>query len=269
MPLVVGGCSKTYDFESTWRDRPIVVDGDNEDWDGITSYVEEAKISVGLLNDDHFLYVNLVLWEPTQHRQAIGQGLTLWFDPEGGGEKTLGVRYPLGRMMGGSFRGGPYGGGEPGGDPPGARPVREDPEEVREKSLETANELEVLGPRNIDRHRYAITDAGGVEVRVNPTQDSLIYELKVPLHKGPGEKFALGVAAGEPIGVTLETPKLERPQMSGGPPGRGGGGRPPGGRPGGAHRSPPDPLEVKAKIRLAAAPTSPVAPPAPAAPRGS
>lgn len=266
-PLVVAGCSKTYEFDSAWRDRAIIVDGNNEDWEGVTSYIDEAKIAVGILNDERFLYVNLVLWEPAQRMQAMGTGLTLWFDPEGGKEKTLGIRYPLG-MEGG----GPFGGGRPGGGgPPGMRPDREDPEERREKFLEEATELEVLGPRDIDRHRYGLADAGGVEVRVNPSKDSLVYELKVPLQKGPSEKFALGVAAGEPIGVTLETPKMERPKMSGGPPGGGmGGGRRPGGgmgMPGGGRGSPPEPIELRAKIRLAAAPTSPVAHPAPAAPR--
>jgi hypothetical protein len=291
--LAVAGCSKTYEFDSAWRDRAIVVDGNNEDWEGVTSYIDEAKIAVGILNDERFLYVNLVLWEPTQRMQAMGMGLTLWFDPEGGKEKTLGIRYPLGMEGGGPFGGEPFRGGRPEGRPQGDGPQdgerqdgnrrgtradRENPEEMQGKFLEAATELEVLGPRDIDRHRYDLTDAGGVEVRVNPLKDCLVYELKVPLQKEPGDKFALGVAAGEKIGVVLETPEMERPQMPGGP--GGGGGRPPGGgpgggmgggrrpsggmgMPGGGRGSPPEPLELKAKIRLAAAS------PAQDAPRGS
>jgi hypothetical protein len=246
LPLIVAGCGKTYEFESTWRERTITVDGNNEDWEGITSYVDAAKISVGLLNDENYLYVNLVLWEPMQQMQAMGQGLTLWFDPEGGDEKTLGIRYPLGGM-GGMMRPGR-----------GGQDRDEMREEMRENYLAAATELELLGPRDIDRHRYDLAEAHGVEVRVNPTKESLIYELKVPLTKSAQEKFALGADGGEPIGVTLETPKTERPEMSGGFPGggggrSGGGGRGGGRMPGGGRRSPPEPLEVQAKIRLATA----------------
>ena len=100
--MLVGGCGSTTTLQSTSPDREITVDGSTEDWQGALTLIEKKKLSLGVLNDGEFLYLALV----TRDRQLINQmmirGLTVWFDAEGGKEKTFGIRFPLGLMESGA-----------------------------------------------------------------------------------------------------------------------------------------------------------------------
>jgi hypothetical protein len=56
------GCGPE-ELESGRLDREITIDGQFADWQGALKYVEDAGLSVGLLNDDNFLYIALVIGE--------------------------------------------------------------------------------------------------------------------------------------------------------------------------------------------------------------
>ena len=90
----VVGC--VLELESTWRDRDIVIDGAAEDWRGLTTYVEEGNLAVGVVNDDEDLYVCLHSPNREVAAQIVLRGLTVWLDPDGGVDRTLGVHCPIG-----------------------------------------------------------------------------------------------------------------------------------------------------------------------------
>jgi len=102
--LVLGlaGCSsaRIYSTDSLPRTKEIKVDGRTDDWLGSLSIIEDGNVSVGFLNDRENLYICLMLEEDFLQGQVMRQGLTVWFDPKGGKEKSLGLRYPLGRPLG-------------------------------------------------------------------------------------------------------------------------------------------------------------------------
>ena len=95
LALAAAGCNEL-ELASSWRDRDIEIDGDATDWRGLTTYVEEGNIAVGVANDSEDIFV--CLHSPTREvaGQIVIQGLTVWFDPEGGGGRELGFHCPRG-----------------------------------------------------------------------------------------------------------------------------------------------------------------------------
>ncbi len=263
-------------LESRWRDREISIDGMigspgevDREWAGARTALEDENVSVGLVNDEEYLYMSLVLGDASFGRQVVGMGFTLWFDPDGGNNREFGIRFPLGVGQSGF----PLAGS---GMPSFARPDvgsdREDGdfEAHLQETLEAMTQLEILGPGERDRRKLHVHDAGGIDVEMGTSNGALVYELRVPLAGMVDHPYAIGAKPGSVIGVGLETPKIDvsamRDEMKGR--GRGGGGRPGGGmrgggRPGGGMREMrpemPEPLNVWGKIRLASVEESPSA----------
>ena len=100
--LVFVSC-ENYQSISQWKDKNLVVDGQSGDWLNALTYVEEFNISVGIVHDRDFLYLCAVVENPLVRMRVMRQGLTVWFDPDGGRKKTLGIRFPLGSLGGGGL----------------------------------------------------------------------------------------------------------------------------------------------------------------------
>ena len=123
----------TVEMESQWRDREITIDGKTGDWQGRLMAVKETGISLGLLNDEKNIYICVSATDRRVASQVFRQGLVVWFDPQGGKDKILGIRYPLG-MEWSDFQG-PPGGGEAGGQ-----------DNARRGARRNLDEIEILGP---------------------------------------------------------------------------------------------------------------------------
>ncbi|MGH2568569.1 MAG: hypothetical protein ACRDGA_09535, partial [Bacteroidota bacterium] len=95
MLLPLAGCAGSV-MTSGWNDERIVVDGDAQDWDGTSAFYNDEGVAVKVRNDAEYLYLLLVIQKREVGREVIMRGLTLWFDPNGGEKKTIGLRYPLG-----------------------------------------------------------------------------------------------------------------------------------------------------------------------------
>lgn len=210
------GCS-TLQLESTWKDREIMLDGKGGDWLGAKYYFEDTAISVGLINDEQYLYVSMMTENPMIRTQIMRQGLIVWLDPEGGKNKTFGIKYPLGRQL-----------GEQEGERIDPRDMMDEVarEEMMQRFQETMTELEVLGPDERVLAKMDIEDAQGIEVKVRNAVGTLVYELKIPLLSSEELPFAVGVEPGEVIGIGFLSPKMQIQRMGG----MRGGGRMPGGR---------------------------------------
>jgi hypothetical protein len=242
----LAGC-KHLELTSHWPDSDVKVDGVNSEWENSTTFIEDEKVLVGVMNDSDFLYLSLITDNPALRRQMMGRGFTVWFDPAGGKKKAFGIQYPLGfQEMGVSMA-----------DFVGPDADIDKRREIMEQSL---TELIIRGSDKDDWDRMATKDATGIEVRISDS-GPFIYELKVPLRKSEDHPYAIG-ATRESMGIGLEMQKFDREGMMAGRGGRMRGGHigPPGGMRGGMGR-PPDggmrrpemaePIKLWAKVRLA------------------
>jgi hypothetical protein len=264
-------------INSHWRDRDVVIDGDNGEWPGPLTPVEENHpVLTAAINDGQFLYVLLSTADTTSRREILRQGLIVWFDPSGGDKKHFGLKYPVGvppeegQGRGGYRRGG-GGYNRPSGDSGSGDSGAAEPGQSRPAEPEPIDRLEVYGPQKDDAHSFVTSAAPGISVKIGTVEGYLVYELKVPLTKTADTPYAIEAKPGASIGFGIETPKLEQPSgqgrggmgglggMGGGMGGRGGGGHGGGGgggRGGGGERAgfePPKPLKSWAVIQLAKA----------------
>ncbi|MDH5745115.1 MAG: hypothetical protein OEZ52_16355 [Candidatus Aminicenantes bacterium] len=252
------GCG-LFEMDSKWRDRDIAIDGKSDDWLNAMMYLEEERISLGLLNDDNFLYICMIVDDPFIRGQIVRQGFELWFNPGGGKKKVFGIRFPIGMME-----------AEMPPEEVRAKDVpmkldrgEQDPERLDQVLRRQMDELEILGPGKDESLRMPVEKAKGIEVKIEVASGVVIYELKVPLHLSEDLPFAIGAKAGDLIGVRLKIPKMDfgqvRRRMGGGMgmPGGGRGGMGGGmggmGMPGGMRPQLPKPLKIRAKVLLASA----------------
>jgi len=245
--LLVGCGNSNLELNSNWRDREITVDGKNTEWLGTMLFFEEDNISVGLLNDENFFYICMIAEDQFIRTQVMRQGFTLWFDPDGGKEKTFGIKYPVGMQASGLPRG----------------MIRD--EQSMERSSQAPRrpmiELEILGPGKDELKKMPIEEAKGIDIHVEFSSGMLVYELKVPLIQSEQHPYAIGAEAGGSVGIGLEMSKMERPDMRGeisggrgigGPAGGIRGGAEGRGMPGGGGRSQVQkPLKIWAVVQLA------------------
>jgi hypothetical protein len=169
--------------------------------------------------------------------QLLFGGLTVWFDPKGGDRKAFGIRYPVGsplpdpRSRGQRAR---SGAGSSGDEPVRGRGQPVDVQEGRpgpavpvDLADVVPRRLEVLGPGKDEARSLVLSHAQGLTVGLGRVEGVLVYELRVPLKKGPETPYAIGAEPGATIGIGFDSPKMERSRPPDG--GSGGGAGGPGG----------------------------------------
>lgn len=243
------GCEEQK-LNSSWLNREIVIDAKSDDWLDTLYYFESEMVSLGFFNDESHLYVCMLAEHPMLQMQIVGQGFTLWFDPEGGKEKAFGIKFPIGmrsmhRPMD-SLRtqeGGP------------------DREKMRQAFEESLADLEMLGPGGA-RQRIPVKEAKGLEIKARNETGLFVYELKIPLKRDEEHPYAIGTEVGMEIGVGMDIPETDMDELREEMQGRAGGevGMPPGGgrggmgggmgRPGGQRPKMPNGLDVWASLQL-------------------
>jgi hypothetical protein len=200
-------------IDSRWRDRDIVIDGDDTDWQDLKLYVENWPVDIGIANDADFLYLTLSTADRSFQRQAIMRGFEVWIDPNGRQGKILGVRYPLG-MMG---KGGQEFETADGFNPYGSSRSRAEQDRLRRAGpaqLQEAFERMLASQQPMllgrsDREIRSLTMVGKNDVRVNVTlaDGRLVYEARFPLH-GEYPIPPLPSKPGKSIGIGFKTRDL-------------------------------------------------------------
>ena len=171
-------------------DGEIHIDAQVTDWSGALSPVDGEQFTLGVLNDKDNLYVALISHDQPVIRQIIMRGLTFWFDPDGGSEKTIGLRFPMGFL---------------GEDGPRMRAnSAAGPERMKRAFERSTSHLEIV--QGEDVWRYPAGGLPNVGVHAALEYGTLTLELRIPL--GSNRHFDLGAPIGNTLGLGLETPPL-------------------------------------------------------------
>lgn len=227
--LTVAGCGTSLTLTSQWADPATKVDGSSSDWNDFPTRIAGPDVYVGVKNDSESLYLCLTTASRSTQFQMLALGTTVWLDPEGKKNKTLGIRFPV-----------------PGLSPARRFPASGSAEDTR-RSIErlitaAQNQFEIIGPNPEHRKKYSTSGSTGIDVHLGYDEGTLIYEMKIPLIPTPQLPHTIGVNRAKPFTLGLETGDFAdamRAQMGveGAPAGGGGrGGR--GGRGGGGGAAP-------------------------------
>jgi len=170
----LSGCAAPRVY-SVRRDRNIIIDGKNEEWDDVKTYIRSKNVAVGAFDDDKFLYLYLVTWDPELRSRILRFGLTTWFDASGGKHKNLGVHFPSGVSV----------------------------------EQDELSEIEIMngGSGRVMRMKADLMKNKGVEVKIGHVEQDVIYELKIPLRKSEETPYAVGAQSSGIISVCFETSK--------------------------------------------------------------
>ena len=188
--FALSGCNDV-ELTSAWRNHEIIIDGSEKEWQDNMVYLSESKIALGIRNDEDFLYLCMVVGDRNTDRKIMGRGFTVWFDADGGKERTFGVHYPLGMQ----------------GEQPQFRGQRDDGEPGQREQFfqQMSSEMEILGPGKDDRLRMPLPGTNGIAIKMARAGDNLVYEIRVPFRKNSEQPYAIGTAAGKQISIGFET----------------------------------------------------------------
>lgn len=227
--LVMAGCNDTQ-LQSSWRNREIIIDGSDAEWQDISVYFQKSKVVFGICNDEKYVYMCMVISDHQTEREIIGRGFTVWCDAKGGNEKVFGIHFPLGFQETKIQR------NETGND--------DEPGKREQIFQQMTSEMEILGPGKEERVRMTAPGTQGVRAQfAHSSNENLVYELRLPLKPNTDQPYAIGADTGKTIGIGFEVAEADREAMKKrmgeeGEPrgGRGGGGGGGGGRGGGRSR---------------------------------
>ena len=265
-------CRPELTINSVQPKNGIVVDGGIADWEGLINRVPDEPFGIGVANDDCFLYLCLLADERRIMHQVMRFGMTVWFESGTSKHERVGIHFPLGMATSGmDFR--------------RLREAHGDSEEVRRILEESFDAMEFLGPDKRDTvpMKIAIAESyGGLLLKTVPSQEKLVYELRIPLHPDSTKKFSLPALKDSFFTIVLESSESASDEgfaarapgnRFGGGEGGGFGGREMGGRGGGGfggggyrgghrggmmgggshggHHEPAEPFSAQLRIRLA------------------
>ena len=227
-------CNPPAEVESGWTDTPVACDGDTARWNNVMQYPDDPQFGIGVKNDGTFLYLSITSWKRAVNRQLLRFGFTAWFTSPSKKGKRFGILFPIGMMRNSAAW-------------HSDRRSMHDPEAMKERMEAALQEMELLGPEITDSVpvKTAVAESFGLAVRMFPSDENLIYEIKVPLRQDSVSKYALEIGNDSLLLVTFESTvpdvdtrnrgdgAMEAPHMGGGGGGMSGGGRPGGGMGGG------------------------------------
>ncbi len=187
------GCAGMDSLTSNNLERTITIDGVEKDWRGALRSVEKEDFTVGLLNDEDFLYISFITSSAELHGQIVTQGLVVWFDREGGKDKDFGIRYPLGLMA-------------PTSD---VNPeiLKQDPSLVERYFNESLEHFELYEGNEKIGTKYTRSELKDLELKASLLNGSFVYELKIPI--SGDERYMLNPIVPGQIGVGFESPEID------------------------------------------------------------
>ena len=206
--------AKRPEVPATWRSVDITVDGSADDWNGKLVPMPDVPLSIGVRNDDSFLYVCIKTTDENAKKQILAVGLSIYLDAAAGEGHGFGVRYPVGRLGGGRAD----------------VPDSEDPKTKRDlESVVAGADIEILGSTEADLGFLRVAEANPIEAALGEPDGALVIELKIPLIFSVETPHAVDTKPGKVISLGIDTapPKVKMSKRAddpglGGPAGPGG-----------------------------------------------
>lgn len=201
--LLVLGC-KDIEIKSIWSEKNISIDGTDHEWSGSYTFVGDEKVAIGAQNDNDYLYLVFKTIDRQVKQKVIGNGLTIWIDPDGGEEKSFGIHYPVGMISWGNTQiYNPKDWGTP----------EEREKRLKEKSKLMLEEMAIISPYGRSEYGLSIKNPFGIEIALNDTSGALIYEMKIPIRSPESSMYSYLLTDDTKISIGIETGETDKKEM--------------------------------------------------------
>ena len=197
------GCSSSEMMISNSVEKEIVVDGNQEDWNGKLKYFEDERVAVGFQNDTDNIYFCLVSSDKSNAMKIMSLGLTVWFNPENG-EQVIGLQYPK-------------------------KMDRVAPQNLMGKNRNQNNNSDFEITINTMMQNQAVFDLvdedgeiiysvplggnDGFEIKVGAVNKQFVYEAKVPIGNNNQAQIPINIFPGENFTIEFETGEIDLDEM--------------------------------------------------------
>ncbi len=243
--ILMTGC-KAKQIQSIWKQDPVTIDGQRDDWQDKAIYLESEQALIGVQNDENYLYLMFTSGIRSTQFQVMRQGLFVWFSSGKDESRRFGIHFPLARKARRSAA-----------ENETAEKGAEKPDHEGKSVLESTK-MEIFQPGESHGKTMDLAGLPGIEAKISRGYGEMVYELKVPLKKDDSHPFAISAAPGQALHLEFVVPSVEeKPQRNRRPAGVGGfGGRPDGFGGGEAYAEAPVPggnaaLKLKFDVQLA------------------
>lgn len=202
--ILITGCN-SIELQSTKKDTTIIIDGNDDDWEGKKLYLREKNITIGIMNDDKYLYL---CFYPTTRKlgeQLLKQGFTLWFNGEGKSSKDLGIRFPLSTKDFAKNR-------NHNKDATLTNRATE-PEFIERMVNKIPRKLEILKAGNKVIKLLDFDDLVGMELALGAQKGVFVYELKIPYISNEVYSAYIGAEPESEITVYFESEEIDPEEM--------------------------------------------------------
>lgn len=189
--------SKKITNESVWADNPVIVDGQNADWQDIQPLKKEKlMIDYAFKNDGHYLYVLLTFNDFKFLSSLSSSGITLWLNSDAKKKKRYGIKF-LRRMITADHfiailekqQG----------------PLPEDKKaEIRKKDAYTIYQNGVVNKDSDKVIPIKVASAQAPAFNVAQGRETMTFEFRVPLQNEEGKIVGIGTTPGAEIAVGFE-----------------------------------------------------------------
>jgi hypothetical protein len=189
-------CESPVVVQSTWTDSEIVIGTDTLQWKDVMQYPDDPQFGIGARNDKTYLYLCVKSWNHEINRKILRSGFTTWFTSPSKKGKRFGIHFPLGAARNAAAA------------PRGAdRESGSDVDEMKARMEEALADMELLGPGKDDSVpvKTRVAESFGVVVRVMPTEENLVYEIKVPLRQDTLCKYAIDIGNDSLLTIAFES----------------------------------------------------------------
>jgi hypothetical protein len=187
-------CEPPEVVQSKWTASDIAFDADLGRWKDVLQYPDDPQFGIGVRNNGAFLYICMISWKREINGRILQFGSTVWFSSASKKGKRFGIRFPMGTPE----------------NKAAARQGRERsraPEEIRAKFAESFQEMEILGPGKSDTVpvKTVVAESFGIVVRVYPSEENLIYMIKVPLNADSVSRYAMDIGKDTLVDLAFES----------------------------------------------------------------
>jgi len=159
--------------------HPIVVDGNLKDWgDSLGYYNEAKKINYALADDKENLYFAIRIENRAQQEQAMRNGITLAFNPEGKKKEMYSLTFPSPDQDENNLF------AMPKADHAitGQQLKQEDMEERRKADLLKLRDIEVKGFKDVETDYITTANTYGIKTVLSiDEKGALVYEAAIPI----------------------------------------------------------------------------------------
>lgn len=157
----------------------IVVDGNLKDWGDSLNYTNESKkVNYGLSGDKENLYFAIRIEDRAQQGQAMRNGITLAFNPEGKKKEMYSLTFPSPDQDENSMFIMP----KADNAVTEQQLKKEDQEERRKADLLKLRDIDVKGFKDVETDHISTANTYGIKTVLNfDEQGALIYEAAIPI----------------------------------------------------------------------------------------